>query len=149
MFDSQARSAPGSIEEAVDFRFSVTWSTLLAPSATAQEAQTAKAMFALVSAGERPPSNAKAIVQWEIVVPKVVRSPATANFPAAEQSFPNLYQPRGRNGWKLLLGPALVAAIVVPVWRQTIPSRSKAKAVEAATDTRGGGWVRQIGRAHV
>lgn len=139
MLDSQARSAPGSIDEAVDFRFSITWTTLLAPSATTNEAQTAKATFALISGGV---SGA----QWEIVVPKLVQSRATPSL--GTQSFPNLYPaplfpPRGRRVWKLLLGPALLAAMVVPVWRQTMPPRSKAKAVEVATDTRGGGWVRE------
>jgi hypothetical protein len=142
MFDSQARSAPGSIEEAVDFRFSITWSTLLAPSATAREAQTAKATFALTSVSVPAP-------EWELVVPKLVQAPAPRqNVAASEQSFPNLYpaplfQPRGRNGLNLLFGAALLAALVVPVWRHTMPTRSKAKAVEVETDTRGGGWVRE------
>jgi len=43
----------------------------------------------------------------------------------------------------LLFGAALLAALVVPVWRHTMPTRSKAKAVEVETDTRGGGWVRE------
>jgi hypothetical protein len=54
-----------------------------------------------------------------------------------------LFQPRNRNGWTLLFGAALLAAIIVPVWRQTMPPRSKAKAVEVETGTRGGGWVRE------
>jgi hypothetical protein len=142
MFDSPARSASESIEEAVDFRFSITWSTLLAPSSTAQEVQSAKATFALTSVSVPA-------AQWEMVVPKLVRAPAPRQSVAAsDQSFPNLYpaplfQPRGRNGWILLFGAALLAAIVVPVWRQTMPTRSKAKAVEVATDTRSGGWVRE------
>ena len=71
MLDSQARSAPGSIDEAVDFRFSITWTTLLAPSATTNEAQTAKATFALISGGVSGVANT--LVPLHIVVVGMMR----------------------------------------------------------------------------
>ena len=160
MLDSQARSAQDgetkTVEQAVSFRFFITWSTVFAPATAAKEEHTAKAIFAATTADEAPPkSTQSAVVQWEMVVPTLVRpstgpsaEPRVQDAGTAGQPLPNLYPApllprRGRNAWKPLAGAMLLAALVIPAWKYAVPAKPKSKAVEVETDTFGGGWARQ------
>ncbi len=97
-------------------------------------------------------------VQWEMVVPKMVRTakrvaplnsrPAQAGAPAsadavfAEQSAPNLYTAASSFGksvsLKLCLGVVALAAISVPLWKH-----AARPAAEIETSIAGGDWLRE------
>jgi hypothetical protein len=150
--DSQAgfaeRVEAGGSEQSAAFRFSVTWSYLFAPVAGLKRTETLMSpnlSTSNVRAGELPVtitadrSNSVAAISQSTATPEQAR--------ITEPSIPNLYTalsfyPRLQNGWKLLLGAALLGALVVPIWR-ALPSRSKVRTVNVETNTLGGGWRRE------
>ncbi len=96
-------------------------------------------------------------VQWEMVVPKMVRTakkaaplnstrPAQAGAPAAvfaEQSAPNLYTAnfslRKSFSFKLCIAVVALAAISVPLWKHA----ARPSATEIETSIAGGDWLRE------
>lgn len=186
--------ASSELDDAVSFRFMVTWSTLLS---AADPPKPMTQAFPLIHAGEHPrpapapaprlmpspqpssqtlpltasartyadeavPGAAKKTrpalgVQWEMVVPKMVRTakkvaPLNSSRPAqaaagdavsAEQSAPNLYTAnfalRKSFSFKLCIGVAALAAISVPLWKRA----ARPSATEIETSIAGGDWLRE------
>ena len=117
----QVPTTPASVDQAVKFRFSITWSSVL-PGAPLQ-IQTEAVKLAALGPVHTPAQDA-------------------AGLAPGEPFAPTLYQPRASSRWKLLLGPALLAGIAVPVWKLTTSAPPKPRNTEVETDTRGGGWLR-------
>jgi hypothetical protein len=179
----QGNSEALSIEHPVPFRFTVTWTSLFEAFETPK---TTPALVApindhvrplLAAHSEAPPDQASMLgakkpppspgVQWEMVVPKMVRStpkPVRASETAsprsgavlqpstepAQQAIPNFCSATPSLSWrvrqaplaiKLLLAGTALTALAVPVWRHY--SSAKPAAAEIQTTPRAGGWARQ------
>jgi hypothetical protein len=98
-------------------------------------------------------------IQWEMVVPKMVRTakkppppssprpvssdPAASTAIPAEQPFPNLYTTassfRKSVSFKLCVGVLAVAAVSVPLWKRV----ARPAAAEIETPIAGGDWQRE------
>ena len=192
---SLAPAQAGEFDQAVSFRFVVTWSALStaveaprplpAPTPAIHSAERGRSRLALPSPRVMPaPTNsvssasestrafADEVVpggikksragpgfQWEMVVPKMVRTarkPAAATSPrrttanpsgvmepaGAEQSAPNLYTGgssfRKTFSFKFCVGMAALGIVAVPMWRH-----SAHPAAEIETSVEGGEWLRQ------
>ncbi len=125
MMDSQAGFTQsveaGGPDHAVGFRFSVTWVCLLTPVAE-KEAQT----------GTLP----------DPVSPRRIQvGNGGLRATGGNGLLFNLYLSRSGGG-QLLLGAALLGALVIPIWH-ALPTRSKPKTVAIETNALGGGWLRQ------
>jgi len=118
----QMPTAPASVDQAVKFRFSITWSSVLPGTPFQPKTEAVQPALVPVRAGTGQPA---------------------VEVPPIEQFAPNLYQPRANSRWKLLLGPALLAGIAVPVWKLATSAPTRPKNTEVETDTRGGGWLRE------
>ncbi|HLH00111.1 MAG TPA: hypothetical protein VKX49_27630 [Bryobacteraceae bacterium] len=122
------------------------------------EPQTAALGAELVPVTPRP-TGAKPTVQWEMVVPKMVRSaakkpapadrhPAASAPPAAttpvEQAPPNLYTAsstfRKSFSFKLCAGFVVLAAASIPLWRR---HSARPVSTEIQTSIDGGDWHRE------
>lgn len=182
-----ATAGQSEFDRAVSFQFIVTWSSLL-PAGDPPKPMTQA--FPLVHSGERSrsatapaprvmpltasariyadeavPGPAKKPrpglgVQWEMVVPKMVRTakkaaPPSSSRPSqagaaaagdaafAEQSGPNLYTAnfglRKSFSFKLCVAVAALAGISVPLWRHA----ARPAATEIETSIAGGDWLRE------
>jgi len=155
---------PDEPERAVNFQFTVTWSFLFSlPS-------TPKPTNAIVPLGKQLPGRADpqvseernivqslktsvypAAPQWEMAVPKMLRSdspPTAAEAEVPEPAGPALnssppFYSRPSAVPKLFLAAAVLVAIAVPVWRNTHPTQPKPKSANQEMDPRGGGWIRE------
>jgi hypothetical protein len=139
MSDSQAKSVQlaeaGATELPVDFRFSVTWSYLFAPATHPNAIGRDSAPPILLA--DSPGNRAE---QAREVEPLCESKPSLDAIP---NLYPSLSLPaQFGNGWKLLLGVALLAGLVVPIWH-ALPARSPAKSVAIQPDMLGGGWLRE------
>lgn len=161
----------GESERAVNFRFSVTWSSLFVPLEpavpgalvpTKDRVRTVDTSARTVTVTDEPPpaDQPKAAsgsgAQWEMVVPKMVRASSTLVprplpvTPRSEQSVPNLYT--ASSGWFLArardasLGVRLllggVAIAGIAIPIWMYSSSQRSHAVVEA-NMGGGGWMRE------
>ena len=182
MADSRARlvepdptADTGAVEHAVPFRFAVTWTSVVgtyeAPKSSAAalipvnvNARTSSSDEQSLKSPKKLPANSG--VQWEMVVPKMVRSapspPPSRTRPAlqrrqepdapaaaAEQTAPNFtvspsLLARIRQaplGARVLIVTTVLTGVIVPVWRHF---KTPAPApTEIQTTMRSGGWARE------
>src|SRR5580658_7960737 len=134
-------------EQAVRFRFPVSWSTLVDASALAPHAGQAHVMAP-------PQAPADSSVQWAMVIPKLAPAAAAPHLlPAVESEFPPTFSapkyviPKfevssdsSSLAVKFLLSVS-VTLLLVPGWRNT--GSPGARAVEIESSMRESGWTRE------
>jgi hypothetical protein len=134
-------------EQAVRFRFPVSWSTLVDPSALAPRPGQAH-----VVAPPQAPSDSN--VQWAMVIPKLApAAPAPRSLPAVESAFPATFAapkyviPKfevSSDSTSLAVKFRLSVAVtllLVPGWRDI--GSPGARAVEIESSMRESGWARE------